>query len=972
MSQDCEEAALLALAAETTTGSDICGPSQPQSPSILPLEIKREDCATVETQGSGADNPNDDSRVSGVLVPDLDAPFETAALQNVPSSFRSSSTFSQSTESLMGSQVFDISEHQPATRYSGEAGSVADAQAAELAVQYTSDANSIHSEHQPDVSMLQQTLYKDRCHKNNISFRQSWRFAAVRCIVGACAVLLLNSSVAVVAALRWPRKQGVFTLYEGDCDVVNNWSTYLHLLINLLSSLLLASSNCTMQRLAAPTKAEVDASHAKGCSLDIGAPSMRNILSLRVSKRRILAWWLICLTSLPIHLFYNSVLFKTAATIGDYDMYLASPAVLDDRDATLYRRTRAIERNCSAQGISKTAGCWNAVNSTFCDELQSKDRYEGMDLDEWRAWGNISFNNTSTFFCPITIWSSDQRFDPGAKNTSWACSTWRPDETSPQDPLTSYNCSDPTKKVNDNFALKHFLRYRDRLESLTNDQCISAYSRAWLPDRGPVILWTTDVDHQQDIGWIETFEAYTANDYDWLCPKASDDCDRSTLSSVKDRPDLWTIEGYTGKYLIDGCLSVRITERCTLQASMHILLVVIICNFIKVATMLWTLFMDKDLPLFTVGDAIATFLCERPGKPRGSYTATDSPNQYGNRRQFAAVNKAQWISTIGFCGAVLSCGAGLLVHGASTVRGYDRDFVPPFQSKWSSIHQGAYRHILIPGPSRLQRVKYLLAVVLAVNIPQVAISLLYFGINALATTILLSREICDYYIRKRPLRVSEPQGAQTSTYFLTLPYRYSLPLILVSTIVHWLASQGFFLVRYVRLGFNRTTMELYEPEHYNEEDDGVDSIAILFWPPMLVALLIILMIILAVISLGFWTLYGHMPIIGSNSLTIAAACQRPDDDNDAAYLPISWGELEHKNSDDPCHCCFTSKEVHEPCFVQERKDLSPQTKKRKLLGAIFERKRTSTSRREEEEVEMVDLPDVASEEDVSHRSPTTH
>lgn len=319
---------LLALAAETPIESDICGPSQPQSPPVLPLEIESEDRAAVETQESGADNPNDEhdnSRVSQVLVPELDAPFETAALQNVPSSSRLSSTCSPSSEPLMGYQVFDTSGHEPATQYSGD-GSVADVEAAELAILNASDTNSLHSEHQPDTNMLQQSPSGGVALKKEISFKQSWRFGAVLCIVGASLVLLVNSIVAIVAAIKWPRRYGIATLYDGDCGVVNDLSTGLHLLINVLSSVLLATSNYIMQRLAAPTAAEVNKTHAKGCSLDIGIPSLRNILFLRVAKRRVLAWWLLSLTSLPIHFFYNSTLLKTAASI-DQCKFTVNPCV---------------------------------------------------------------------------------------------------------------------------------------------------------------------------------------------------------------------------------------------------------------------------------------------------------------------------------------------------------------------------------------------------------------------------------------------------------------------------------------------------------------------------------------------------------------------------------------------------------------------------------------------------------------------
>lgn len=65
-------------------------------------------------------------------------------------------------------------------------------------------------------------------------------------------------------------------------------------------------------------------------------------------------------------------------------------------------------------------------------------------------------------------------------------------------------------------------------------------------------------------------------------------------------------------------------------------------------------------------------------------------------------------------------------------------------------------------------------------------------------------------------------------------------------------------------------------------------------------------------TLGFRRFSSYMPVAGSCSVAIAAACHRPKDDIDAAYLPVSWGEV---GRDDPSgevhHCCFTSQPTRE-------------------------------------------------------------
>jgi hypothetical protein len=42
---------------------------------------------------------------------------------------------------------------------------------------------------------------------------------------------------------------------------------------------------------------------------------------------------------------------------------------------------------------------------------------------------------------------------------------------------------------------------------------------------------------------------------------------------------------------------------------------------------------------------------------------------------------------------------------------------------------------------------------------------------------------------------SEPEGIQRSSYFISLPLRYGIPLYVTSGMMHWLISQSLFLAR---------------------------------------------------------------------------------------------------------------------------------------------------------------------------------
>lgn len=49
--------------------------------------------------------------------------------------------------------------------------------------------------------------------------------------------------------------------------------------------------------------------------------------------------------------------------------------------------------------------------------------------------------------------------------------------------------------------------------------------------------------------------------------------------------------------------------------------------------------------------------------------------------------------------------------------------------------------------------------------------------------------------QRKGLRVSHPEKAQRSTYFLQLPYRWAILLTIASGSLHWLISQTLFLVQ---------------------------------------------------------------------------------------------------------------------------------------------------------------------------------
>lgn len=76
--------------------------------------------------------------------------------------------------------------------------------------------------------------------------------------------------------------------------------TWSALVINILSTVLLAASNNCAQLITSPTRTAVDKAHGTGKWLGIGVPSIRN---LRVFKKwEAICWVLLYLSAAALHL----------------------------------------------------------------------------------------------------------------------------------------------------------------------------------------------------------------------------------------------------------------------------------------------------------------------------------------------------------------------------------------------------------------------------------------------------------------------------------------------------------------------------------------------------------------------------------------------------------------------------------------------------------------------------------------------
>ena len=114
-----------------------------------------------------------------------------------------------------------------------------------------------------------------------------WRVGITLSAVAAFVSLIANLTLAVWSTThRGDNSLGVLIeVFRGDCVKASRLNLRGCILaINTISTILLSASNFTMQCVVAPTRADIDRTHAKMKWLDIGVPSLRNIRHISTSE----------------------------------------------------------------------------------------------------------------------------------------------------------------------------------------------------------------------------------------------------------------------------------------------------------------------------------------------------------------------------------------------------------------------------------------------------------------------------------------------------------------------------------------------------------------------------------------------------------------------------------------------------------------------------------------------------------------
>ena len=686
-----------------------------------------------------------------------------------------------------------------------------------------------------------------------------WRVGITLSAIAAFLSLIANLTLAVWSTThRGDNSLGVLIeVFRGDCGKASRLNLWVHLAVNAISTILLSASNFTMQCVVAPTRDDIDRTHAKMKWLDIGVPSLRNIR--HISTWRKTMWILLFLSSLPLHLMFNSVFFISIATY-DYNVIFATP-------------------NFTTGADFSTANGRNTV-----------------------------------YFQP-----------PSFKEN-----------------LTN---------------VQHSVVQRE-WERLENVDCIRAYANDLITDRRHVVVVSSNAsirDTGSVIGsqnqeyvlperWYTLAEGY--NPYTWICsdrdlqvlhppPHKTHDGYGPLCYSYAQRltkvPDEWS----PSEFRADYCLSEQVPGSCAANVNIAIIWIIVVCNIIKLVVMTY-LASSKVLtqPLVTIGDAITSFvtkpdpttigMCLISRRDMSNYTDyinlqihnndlhprplplkpwfPEEPQKWipKDLRWSNAASKKRWTWAIVFYLACIITVLALLGKAIGSLTGDKSisalaDLGLGHPNSQTMINGWAISTLKNKGAG-------VVLSVLVANSPQLILSLLYFSINSLCTSMTLAYEwsqfsvtSCEKRGHAKTLRTSLPTGQQRSSYFLQLPFRFAIPLITVSAILHWLVSQSIFLA----------VVTIYDEFGNLKQNFAVSTCG---FSPIAMIYVVVVGVVLGIgtLVLGWMRLDSGMTVVGSCSAAISAASHAGGDALasritkqerfDIIQGSLVWGEVSHHKS----------------------------------------------------------------------------
>lgn len=385
------------------------------------------------------------------------------------------------------------------------------------------------------------------------TLRTGWRMGALIALIVATTVCILNFSITMWVYLR---VHGINSttgiLYYGNCAKARRFNVLIHLLVNVLGTLLLDASSYCMQVLSAPNRNELARAHTQRYWLHIGVPSWRNLKW--IGKDRVLLWALLLLSSVPLHLLFNSVIVLSLQA-NEY-------AVLPVTEKWLQNSTLDTSAFLNVNESKITQVQETFAKYSFKVQNNSTALINGLLATYDNVTTQECFNRYSTQYVSTSGHVYLIHKDPPVYRDG---SLWAP-----------------------------------YFNKTGNFQWLTASMRDRVDPDKKLVKGTANFTFP----WQSFPDFYPSNG--WRCPSRTvGSCNVENRFEVPQDRSKWEPYESAVKY----CLVERVQESCSLRFSFPIAIAVIVANFVKAICMALTLFVyRKHAAVVTVGDAIANFL----------------------------------------------------------------------------------------------------------------------------------------------------------------------------------------------------------------------------------------------------------------------------------------------------------------------------------------------------------------------------
>ena len=421
-------------------------------------------------------------------------------------------------------------------------------------------------------------------------FFTGWRKSGLINAILIWILTLLLTALLFTSAFRlgdgWSSFLDNTKVPTGNCEEASHTNLALHVILNAVATLALASSNFFMQVFCAPSRDNIDKAHQKGRCLEIGVQSVKNLRYL--SAPRIVSWLLLGATSVPLHLFINASVTETRATT-DFQVVLAADDFLKGGPY-------------AGPGVGRPFDA-NLISDKLLGELAANASTPG--------WDELDFEKCKgEYDDPLKPMSTRRHLimilrDKGKENVT----------------STGWNQS--------------------QLLNLSNEES---------NEESSMYLWTyyTPLFNTTNALWLTSYIEGTANGInnrrERINVNSTEEQDKPLFTYLGIRPD-GTLDSknlgiYTGELApvlkVDRCISELYKGPCEVQFQNNILLVVCIFTLAKsiICTGLLLRFRHEN-PLITPGDAIESFISKPDPTTKDMCWMSHRPGRYPQSRMLS-------------------------------------------------------------------------------------------------------------------------------------------------------------------------------------------------------------------------------------------------------------------------------------------------------------------------------------------------